>query len=63
MVQQSKVKTSKIIKKPLFSTAFRTLELTKCEFGGGQNFTYKLITVSTTTNQFLAYQNKLVRAE
>ena len=63
MVQQSKVKTSKIIKKPLFSTAFRTLELTKCKFRGGQNFTYKLITVSTITNQFLAYQNKLVRAE
>ena len=62
MVQQSKVKTSKIIKKPLFSTAFCTLELTKCEFGGG-DFTYKLITVSITTNQFLAYQNKLVRAE
>ncbi len=63
MVQQSKVKTSKIIKKPLFSTAFCTLELTKCKFVAGQNFTYKLITVSTTTNQFLAYQNKLVRAE
>ncbi len=35
MVQQSKVKTSKIIKKPLFSTVFRAFELTKCEFGGG----------------------------
>ena len=43
-------------------SAFQIFGLTKREFGG-QNFTYKLITVSTTTNQFLAYQNKLVRAE
>ena len=35
MVQQSKIKTTKIIEKPLFSTVFRALELTKCEFGGG----------------------------
>ena len=35
MVQQSKIKTTKIKEKLLFSTAFRTLELTKCEFGGG----------------------------
>ena len=35
MVQQSKIKTSDIIEKPLFSTTFRALELTKCEFGGG----------------------------
>ena len=34
MVQQSKIKTTKIKEKLLFSTVFRTLELTKCEFGG-----------------------------
>ena len=35
MVQQSKIKTTEIIDKSLFSTVFRALELTKCEFGGG----------------------------
>ena len=34
-VQQSKIKTTEIIEKPLFFTVFRALELTKCEFGGG----------------------------
>ena len=34
MVQQSKVKTTKIIEKPLFSTVFRTLELTKMRIRG-----------------------------
>ena len=35
MVQQSKIKTTEIIDKSLFSTVFCALELTKCEFGGG----------------------------
>ena len=35
MVQQSKIKTTEIIDKSLFSTVFRAFELTKCEFRGG----------------------------
>lgn len=66
MVQQSKVKTTKIIEKPLFSTVFRTLELTKCEFEGGctniSQFSDSL-GYDSLTCRFLMHKCVTIRAE
>ena len=64
-VQQSKIKTTEIIEKPLFFTVFRALELTKCEFGGG---VYQYIPIlgqsgGYLTSRFFGYKCVTIRAE
>ena len=65
MVQQSKIKTTEIIDKSLFSTVFCALELTKCEFGGGL---YQYIPIlgqsgGYLTSRFFWYKCVTIRAE
>ena len=66
MVQQSKIKTTKIIEKPLFSTVFRALELTKCEFGGGGYTNISQFADSlgydSLTSRFFEYRYVTIRA-
>ena len=65
MVQQSKIKTTKIIEKPLFSTVFRALELTKCEFGGGYTNISQfsdILGYDSLTSIFLMHKYVTIRA-
>ena len=64
MVQQSKIKTTKIKEKLLFSTVFRTLELTKCEFGGYTNISQfaDSLGYDSLTSRFFEYRYVTIRA-
>ena len=65
MVQQSKIKTTKIKEKLLFSTVFRTLELTKCEFGGGYTNISQFadsLGYDSLTSRFFEYRYVTIRA-
>ncbi len=64
MVQQSKIKTTKIKEKLLFSTVFRTLELTKCEFWDYTNISQfaDSLGYDSLTSRFFEYRYVTIRA-